>query len=286
MTSVITTPSIPAIAKGIEGADLNLTVTSQVEFGNLVGDYRSTYHTAQNGFKGQTAALGKNKREALWMDLENALRIIEVISKPEYAEWLKAELDDLEIPIVADPDAQNIYVMYLRLLMGYFPPKPKGWVVGNPEPKFTWSENVWLYARVLRGAVKRGILSHNLFNTLRDEKGFRKFKEADAKAFANDEEEKAKKKRYKAVTADSEVKANLSSDLLTSANKAGDYVLVYGRVASDKKGIQVFGCLDDSSESVVKRIEKLAEKIGKDVLLKQLEALLEQQEAEPELAAA
>lgn len=284
--TIIKTPSVPSIVRTLEGADLDLTVTSQVEFGNLVGDFRSTYHTAQNGFKSQTSTLGKNKREALWQDLENALRIIEVIKKPEYAEWLKAELDAVEIPIVQDEEKQNVYVMYLRLLMGYYTAKPKGWKIGDPEPKFTWSENVWLYARVLRGAVKRGILSHNLFNTLRDEKGFRKFKEADAKAFANDEEELAKKKRYKAVTADSEVKANLSSDLLTSANKAGDYVLLYARVSSDKSDIQVFGCLDDTSESVVKRIEKLSEKIGKDVMLRQYEEREEQREAAPVLAAA
>lgn len=212
--------------------NLDLTVTTQDEFNNLIAGYRDGFHKTASGFKSELTSLGERKRDALWKDLGAALSIIEIISQPANAEWLLDALDETGVPAVEDDEKQNVYVMYLRLLMGYWPDKPKGWKVGDPEPNFTWSENVWLYASVLRGAVKLGIKGAKLYDQLVADKGLNKCKKADRTRLSNDQEEKDKKARLKAVTADSQIKANVPVTGFRGVPSNGDYVSLFGRVSS------------------------------------------------------
>lgn len=240
---------------------LNLAVTNEEEFKNLIDGYRDGFHKTAGIFRDEAGALGQRKREALWKDLGAALSIIEVIQQPEYADWLEAALDETEIPVVEDDAKQNIYVMYLRLLMGYWPARPKSWKIGDPEPKFTWSENVWLYASVLRGAVKLGIKGEDLYAKIKADGNLNKFKKADRQRLADDQEEKDKKARLKAATSDAMVKASVKASKFAKKVPSG-YVSLFGRLSEDGKTIEILGLFDDKSDSVEARIQKYADKHG------------------------
>ena len=241
--------------------NLNLAITNETEFKNLIDGYRDGFHKTAGIFRDEAANLGRRKREALWKDLGAALSIIEVIQHPDYAEWLEAALDATGIPVVEDDAKQNIYVMYLRLLMGHWPARPKSWRVGDSEPKFTWSENVWLYASVLRGAVKRGINGKTLYAKIKAEGNLNKFKNADRKRLSEDQEEKDKKARLKLATSKKLAKATLEASKFNGP-KSSSYVSLYGKVSADGKTIEILGLFDDKSESVEARIQKYADKQG------------------------
>lgn len=241
--------------------ELSLAVTNEDEFKSLIGGFRDSFHKSAGIFKDEAANLGKRKREALWEDLGAALSIIEVIQQPDYAEWLEAALDETGIPVVEDDAKQNIYVMYLRLLMGYWPAKPKGWKVTDPKPKFKWSENVWLYASVLRGAVKLGIEGKDLYRKIKADGNLNKLKKADRQRLADDREEKDRKARLKLATSKKMVKATLEASKFGEP-KSSDFVTLYGKVSADGKTIEILGLFDDKSDSVEARIQKYADKNG------------------------
>ena len=249
--------------------NLNLAVTNEEEFKSLIDGYRDGFHKTAGIFRDEAANLGQRKREALWKDLGAALSIIEVIQQPEYAEWLEAALDETGVPVVEDDEKQNIYVMYLRLLMGHFPKRPSGWKVGDPEPAFKWSENVWLYASVLRGAVKLGIKGKDLFAKIKAHGNLNKLKQADRKRLEDDQEEKDKKAFLAAATADYQLKGKLPLKKFGKKTRTG-YVSLFGRLSADGQTIEILGMFDDKSESVENRIQKMAEKIGPNLIADQM----------------
>ncbi len=240
--------------------NLDLTVTSEDEFNNLIRGYRDGFQKTAGHFRDEMAELGKNKRIALWTDLAAALSIIEVLKREEYAEWLANVLDETGVPVVLDENTQNVYVMYLRILMGYYPPKPKNWKIGDPEPEFTWSENVWNYASALRGAVKRGLNGKTLYDKLVEEKGLSKCIKADRVRLSMDQEEKDKKERYKTVTERVPPVGDLVAKQFRNAPFETGLVSLFGRFDKDAGTITVLGLFDDSSSSVEKRVEKYADK--------------------------
>jgi hypothetical protein len=257
--------------------NLDLTANTQDEFNNLIEGYRNGYNQTGTSLKKEFSDLGKKKRDSLWRDLGAALSVIEIMSLPANAEWLDAVVEETGVPVVGDDETQNVYVMYLRILMGFYPDRPKDFKVGDPEPVFTWNNNVWLYASVLRGAVKRSIKGFRLYDQLVADKGLNKCKQADRTRLASDQEEVEKKARYSAVTADNQIKARLETTDFGGKKPSG-LVALYGNVSADGLTIEVLGLLDDSPKSIEARIQKVADVIGYKVMAETSDRKAEQAE--------
>lgn len=264
--------------------NLDLTVTNEAEFKNLIGGFRDGFAQTGKKFSDELKSLGSRKRDAFWLDLAAAYFIImEVLMKPEFAEWLYKLLDELGVPIVEDEDKQNIFVMYLRLLTGYWPAKPKGWKEGDAEPEFTWSDSVWLWASILRGAVKRGVKPADFYATCVKEKGTTKFQKADKARLAQDQEEKDKRKRFEALTGDDQIKVIVPVEGFNLTATSG-MVALYGRISADKSSIEVLGALPDSAKAVEARIHKIPVGFAQQVMLNQADRRVEDADKRAEAA--
>lgn len=244
--------------------EISLEVTNEGDLNNMVHDYRKGFHKSLGGFRDDAKALGQKKRLATYRDLDAALAIIMVIKQPEHVSWLADVIEKTGVPVVEDEAKNNIFVMYCRILMGAWAEKPKGWKVGDPEPAFTWSENVWTYASVLRAAYNAGLRGRgDLYERLVADKGYGKLRNADKKDFDNDQVQKDKVSRFKAVTATK--RALIPAQPFANVKQSG-LVLLFGTVSADKQEIEVHGLLDESPAAVAARVTKYAETYGKDAV--------------------
>lgn len=247
--------------------NLDPTVTNEVDFNNLIGGFRDGFAKTNKGFSDELKGLNGRKRNALWRDLGAAyFIIIEVLSKPEFAEWLFEALERAGVPIVEDADKQNIFVMYLRLLTGHWLTEKKGKPLS--EPVYVWSDSVWLWASILRGAQKRGIKPRDFYATCVAEKGTTQFQKADKVRLAQDQEEKEKRKRFDALTADDQIKVVVPVQGFNLPADSG-MVALYGRITADKTSIEVLGALQDSAKAVEARIHKIPVEFAQRVMVAQ-----------------
>lgn len=159
--------------------NLDLTVTNQAEYKGLVEATRKSIQRTADGFSSERSDLSERTRKALYKDLGAVLAVAEVLLHEDNEEYYLDLLDEHDIPAVLDPTTRNEYLPIARLLWGYWPKS----TTKNPNPAFAWSRSVELYAKVLRGAVVRGIKPKDLAATLTKENGFKKFKEEDDKKY-------------------------------------------------------------------------------------------------------
>lgn len=247
----------------VPGMDLDLTVSNQEGANRLVDAARSQIAARSNSFKEARQGLATRQREALYEDLATALSVAQVLLDPSNEEYLDRLLDEHGIPIVLDPETRNAYVQITRLLWGYYPKATKE----NPYPKFTWSRSVELYGAVLRGAVLRGVMPHNLAAKLKEEKGFRKFKIKDKKKYQKtDLDLQDMDARRKLVTKDDAI-GTLPPRLVTVTSdekKECQLISLLGRVMEDGS-VEIIRRLPASQSVLLGAIDRLSDDVISEI---------------------
>ncbi|MGA1852638.1 hypothetical protein VH570_17535 [Sphingobium sp. HT1-2] len=237
----------------VPGVNLNLTVTSQDEMKNLVKAIRTNFQKRNDVFSTASTQLGDRKRTALYEDLASALAVAEVLLRDENADYLLDLLEEHNIPVVTDATKQNEYVPLARLMWGHWPKPTKK----EPDPDFVWSRSTELYGKVLRGAVTRGITAFDLFETLKKENGFKKFKEADDNKYSKSDQDVAEKERRRDIILSDQPMGILPSGSLTAPKDSKEnLVSLLARVNADGS-VEIIRRLDVKHGSLVAILDKV-----------------------------
>ncbi|WP_313040694.1 hypothetical protein [Sphingobium yanoikuyae] len=245
----------------VPGVNLKLTVTNQEEFKGLVEATRTELRKRSDVFATASSTLNDRKREALYEDLAAALAVAEVLLDPANVDYLINILDEHNIPMVVDAEKRNEYVPITRLLWGYWP-KPTD---TKPDPEFTYSRSTELYAKVLRGAAVRKIKSSELVAKLKEENGFKQFKDADDKKYLKSDEGEAEKKALREdVLKDEPIAVVPKGRIKASAKDGENLVCLLGRVTKDGQ-VEILQQLPSKHDALLSAIDRLPKEMIKDI---------------------
>lgn len=250
--------------------NLSLNVTNQGDFQKVYQGYNNSFNKTAGLQKQASQKLLQSTRKTLWNDLGAALAVCEVLMAPAHKEWLIDALEYYDIPQVLDPAKANEFVPVLRLIMGFYPPKPSGWKVGDPEPAWDWSRNCESYAKVLRAAKHLKLDADGLIYKLNDDKGYTKLKKADDdRNLDGDEAHQEQIKRFKAIIND-EPKIVIPADGFgIPAKDRPSLVALWATVSPDGALLNIQGKLPTSVASIEAHINRVSEKLYPDVMLRQ-----------------
>lgn len=251
-------------------ANLSLNVASEDEFKGLYEGYRHLFATAAAGHTAAAQQVSERKREALWQDLSGALAVIQEMLRAENAEWLFEALEYHGIPIVEDASKGNHVLPLVRLIMGYWPKKPKGWKAGDPEPAFKWDRSIEVYAKPLRAALEAGLTPSSLLARFKADKGYNKLKIADDKRnLKNDVVEQERIQRFKAVINDTPKSVLDAGPFELPVKDRPTLVALWAVVSADGTQLNVQGRLNTSEGSIEAHINRVSEKLYPVIQLRQ-----------------
>lgn len=270
VTPMVTTKTTALVTSATlsNGSNLDLNVTDEAEFKKLYEGFRKSVAAVGSGFKSEANQVATRKREALYKDLAAALAVCEVLLDPANVDYLIEALELHGIPAVVDPAKGNEYVPLCRLMWGYWPQA----TTANPDPAFIWDRSPELYGKVLRGAVVRGIKPSELAAKLLEEKGFKKFKEADDNRYLkDDQDEKDKVQRFKDVINDDPKAVIPAEGFGIPAKDRPSLVAVLCAVSADGKELNALQRLPISVQSLEQHVHKMAPDLVADIRVRQAE---------------
>jgi len=266
MASAIKTNGTQATVK-LSATNLSLNVTNEAEFKNLYEGFRAGIAKTEAETKVEAKVVRDTARRNLWIDLSGALEVARGLMLPENAEWLCEALESHDIPPVNDPDKANEFLPVVRLMMGHWTDRPKGWKEGDDEPPFVCSRSKEVYAKVLRAANAKKLNAQTMLKRLEEDKGYNKLKVADDnRHLKHDEADQERIKRQKAVCNDVP-KASLDAAAFAIPKKdKPSLVCLWAVVSEDRSTLHVQGHYPASVSSIEAYIDRVSPTLYPEVI--------------------